>query len=148
MTVEDNLAYPLRAHTEMSDSEMHEKILNLLSEFGMESSLRLLPGQLSGGMQKRIGLARAIIIDPLAVLLDEPTAGLDPLNTQIVQDMILRFKRRGVTCILVTHDMPVAYAVCDRIAFLKEGKIIALDDTAKIKNSENHIIRQFAQGEI
>jgi phospholipid/cholesterol/gamma-HCH transport system ATP-binding protein len=123
MTVFENLAYPLRAHTDLSEKQISEKIFETLEHFGMIESINLLPGSLSGGMQKRIGLARAMILRPEVVLYDEPTAGLDPYNTKKIEDMILKLKAEGVTSMLVTHDMPVAFKVCDRIALLKNQTI-------------------------
>lgn len=124
MTVYENLAYPLREHTDFSEKKISEKILHQLREFGLEGNEKVFPANLSGGMQKRVGLARAIIMEPEVVLYDEPTAGLDPYNTKRIQEMILRLKDRGVTSILVTHDMPTAYAVCDRMIMLSKGKVI------------------------
>ncbi len=136
MTVFDNLAYPLREHTQLSLPEIRIKILALLKTFGLEGSENLLPANLSGGMQKRVGLARAIILEPEVVLYDEPTAGLDPYNTKRIQEMILKLKSHGVSSMLVTHDMPTAFAVCDRIALLLDGSIYAVLPTKQL--SENY----------
>ena len=147
MNVFENLAYPLREHTELSENEIKEKITAQLKAFGLEGNERTYPGNLSGGMQKRAGLARAIILGPEVILYDEPTAGLDPFNTFKIQEMILRLKKTGVTSILVTHDMPVAFKVCDRIAILMEGKIKAIGTMAEIEQQESNLIARFAQGE-
>jgi phospholipid/cholesterol/gamma-HCH transport system ATP-binding protein len=147
MTVYDNLAYPLREHTKLSEKEIKEKITNQLKAFGLEGNEKTFPGNLSGGMQKRAGLARAIILGPEVILYDEPTAGLDPFNTHKIQEMILRLKATGVTSILVTHDMPVAFTVCDRIAILMEGKIKAIGTMEEIEHQESNLIARFAQGE-
>lgn len=136
MTVFDNLAYPLREHFEFSEQEIHDKVIAKLKEFGLPSTERLFPNALSGGMQKRVGLARSMMMDPEVVLYDEPTAGLDPLNTKNIQDLILQNKKKKITSILVTHDMPVAYAVCDRMVLLKNGVIT---------ENENDI-QKFTQG--
>jgi phospholipid/cholesterol/gamma-HCH transport system ATP-binding protein len=138
MTVFDNLAYPLRVHFKMSESEIREKIIFQLKEFGLEGNENISTGNLSGGMQKRVGLARSMMMSPQVVLYDEPTAGLDPFNTKRIQDLILEMKKKGVTSILVTHDMPTAFRVCDRMVFLKEGKIV--EDTS--------VIKQFAEGDV
>ncbi len=132
MTVFENLAYPLREHTDLSESQISEKILNLLQDFGLEGRETLLPANLSGGMQKRVGLARAIILEPSVVLYDEPTAGLDPFNTRRIQEMIMKLKAKGVSSMLVTHDMPTAFAVCDRIALLLDGTINAIIPTKEL----------------
>lgn len=134
MSVYENLAYPLREHTSQSEDSIRETIHQRLSEFGLLGSEKVFPAQLSGGMQKRVGLARAIILNPGIVLYDEPTAGLDPFNTIRIQEMILRLKTKGVTSVFVSHDMPSVYAVCDRIALLLEGEIKAegrIDDLEK-----------------
>jgi len=148
MTVYENLAYPLRAHTNLSESEISEKILFQLSEFGLQNNEKLFPANLSGGMQKRVGLARAIIMQPEVILYDEPTAGLDPYNTKRIQEMILQTKAKGTTSILVTHDMPVAFAVCDRIAILVKGKIESIGTIDEIEDKSNHLILRFVQGDI
>jgi len=148
MTVFDNLAYPLREHTSLTEKQIKEKILNQLKEFGLEGNEKVYPGNLSGGMQKRVGLARAIILGPEVILYDEPTAGLDPANTRMIQDLILRLKSTGVTSILVTHDMPVAFNVCDRIAMLMEGRVKAIGTVDEIERQDSNLIARFAQGEL
>ena len=121
-SVYENLAYPLREHTRLSEDQISKKIIQQLSEFGLEDALHLYPSELSGGMQKRVGLARAMMLEPQILLYDEPTAGLDPYNTKKIQELILKLKSQGVTSILVTHDMPTALNVCDKIAILKQSK--------------------------
>lgn len=148
MTVFENLAYPLREHTKMSEREIRAKIKQQLADFGLQDNENVFPGNLSGGMQKRVGLARAIILGPEVILYDEPTAGLDPYNTKKIQDLMLRLKATGVTSILVTHDMPVAFAVCDRIAMLMDGRIKAIGTIDEIEKQESNLIAQFAQGDI
>lgn len=148
MTVFENLAYPLKAHTQMTEAEMRIKIEGLLNEFGLGGNEKLYPVNLSGGMQKRLGLARALIMGPDVVLYDEPTAGLDPFNTKKIQEMILHLKAKGTTGVLVTHDMPVAFAVCDRIAILSKGQMERVDDIQKIKSEPNHPVSRFASGEL
>lgn len=148
MTVFENLAYPLREHTHLNEKEIHDKIIHQLEEFGLAGNENVYPGSLSGGMQKRVGLARAIIMGPEVILYDEPTAGLDPFNTRKIEDLILRLKATGVTSVLVTHDMPVAFAVCDRIAMLMDGKIKAIGTVDEIEQQESNLIGKFAQGEI
>lgn len=148
MSVFENLAYPLREHTQMSEAGIASRIHNLLEEFGLAGCEKLLPANLSGGMQKRVGLARAIILDPDVILYDEPTAGLDPFNTKKISEMILRLKQKGKTGILVTHDMPVAFAVCDRIAMLVGGVIKAVATPHEIMDNREHPISRFAFGEI
>lgn len=148
MSVYENLAYPLREHTEMSETSIASKIRSLLEEFGLGGCEKLLPANLSGGMQKRVGLARAIILDPETILYDEPTAGLDPYNTKKISEMILRLKQKGKTGILVTHDMPVAFAVCDRIAMLVGGVVSSVATPGEIMDNREHPISRFAFGEL
>lgn len=147
MTVYENLAYPLRAHTDMSENEIQEKIRGQLKEFGLEGTDKVFPANLSGGMQKRVGLARSIILEPSVVLYDEPTAGLDPFNTIRIQEMILRLKSKGVTSLFVTHDMPSVFAVCDRIALLLDGRIQAIGTKAELENDRNGLLTRFIHGE-
>lgn len=148
MSVYENLAYPLREHTQLDEGTISLKIKNLLEEFGLAGNEKLLPASLSGGMQKRVGLARAIILDPETILYDEPTAGLDPYNTKKISEMILRLKQKGKTGILVTHDMPVAFAVCDRIAMLVGGVLKAVATPQDIMENREHPISRFAFGEL
>lgn len=148
MTVFDNLAYPLREHTTFSEDEIQKKILIQLSEFGLSGNENLYPSHLSGGMQKRTGLARAMMMQPEVVLYDEPTAGLDPFNTKRIQESILKLKTKGVTSILVTHDVPTALAVCEKIAFLKDGKIAEQIMVNELAQKKTSLIQQFIQGEM
>ena len=147
MTVYENLAYPLREHFTFSEIEIAEKIKTQLKDFGLENSEQLFPGNLSGGMQKRVGLARAMMMQPEIVLYDEPTAGLDPYNTKRIQESILALKSKGVTSILVTHDMPTVYAVCDKVALLKGGKISEQFMIEKLKQDPPGAMREFINGE-
>jgi phospholipid/cholesterol/gamma-HCH transport system ATP-binding protein len=147
MSVYENLAYPLREHTKLTESEISTKVHDLLTDFGLSHTTNLLPSELSGGMQKRIGLARGIILEPEVILYDEPTAGLDPSNTKNIQSLILRSKKHGVTSILVTHDMPTAFAVCDRICLLKKGKIIASGTIKELENKDTGPIAEYVHGE-
>lgn len=148
MTVFENLSYPLKEHTTKNKEQIKDKIISQLHEFGLYDCENLFPGELSGGMQKRVGLARAMMLEPEIILYDEPTAGLDPYNTKKIQDLILRLKTKGVTSILVTHDMPTAFAVCDKFAFLKDKKIIEQGTIAQLKNSPDSMINQFIEGQI
>lgn len=146
MSVYENLAYPLRAHTKLSEAEIAKRIHTQLSEFGLQGNEAIMPANLSGGMQKRVGLARSIILQPSIILYDEPTAGLDPYNTIRIQDMILRLKTRGVTSIFVTHDMPSAFAVCDRIALLLDGRIQAVGTREELESQVDGKLIRFVKG--
>ena len=148
MTVFENLSYPLREHTKMSHKEMQQKVAAQLKDFGLDNTEKLYPNELSGGMQKRVGLARAMMLEPDIILYDEPTAGLDPYNTRNIQDLILNLKKKGVTSILVTHDMPTAFAVCDKFAFLKDKVIKEQGTVEQLRDQNNSLIQQFIQGTI
>lgn len=147
MSVYENLAYPLREHTRLSEAEIRQRILDQLAEFGLQGNENVFPANLSGGMQKRVGLARAIIMEPDVVLYDEPTAGLDPYNTKRIQEMILALKAKGKTAVFVTHDMPSAFAVCDRIALLLEGRIQSIGTREELESQPEGRIIRFINGE-
>lgn len=148
MTVFQNLAYPLKEHTKLTQLEIFKKIQAQLADFGLSGTERLYPNELSGGMQKRVGLARAMMLEPEIILYDEPTAGLDPYNTKKIQELILNLKTKGVTSILVTHDMPTAFAVCDKFAFLKDKVIKEQGTIEQLKNKNDSLIHQFIEGNI
>lgn len=148
MTVYENLAYPLREHTDLIENEILLKVKTLLNEFGLGDAANLYPANLSGGMQKRVGLARSIILQPEIILYDEPTAGLDPFNTKKIQEMIQKFKTRGVTSILVTHDMPLVFEVCDRVLLLKDGSIASAGKISELKNHTDNWLYNFASGDL
>lgn len=147
MTVYENLAYPLREHTPLSEGQIRDRIHAQLEEFGLIDAVNTYPANLSGGMQKRVGLARAMMLNPDVILYDEPTAGLDPYNTKKIQELILRLKARGVTSILVTHDMPTAFAVCDKLAFLQNGRIAAQGTMEQIEKDNKGLINGFINGD-
>lgn len=147
MTVFENLAYPLKEHTNLPDNEIEKMILDQLHEFGLDNNEHLYPGNLSGGMQKRVGLARSLMMQPNVILYDEPTAGLDPYNTKKIQEHILKLKSLGMTSILVTHDMPTAFAVCDKMCFLLNGKIAFEGKLNEIQEDRTGIVNKFINGE-
>src|SRR5690606_33289122 len=140
MSVYENIAYPLREHTKMSECEVKQTVHGLLKDFNLEGIEDRLPAELSGGMQKRVGLARAIVLQPKVILYDEPTAGLDPANTVTIQNLILQLKKRKVTSILVTHDMDTALAVCDRLLLLKGGSAVELGAVEELKRNRDELL--------
>ncbi len=148
MTIFQNLAYPLREHSTMSKHEIKMRIESQLNDFGLAGTEYLYPSEISGGMQKRVGLARAMMLEPEVILYDEPTAGLDPYNTKRIQELILNLKKKGVTSILVTHDMPTAFAVCDKFAFLKDKVIKEQGTTSQLKDKPDSLIHQFIEGNL
>jgi len=147
MNVAENLSYPLREHTKLSAREIAKKVTETLNSFGLAGTERVMPANLSGGMQKRVGLARSIIMDPQVILYDEPTAGLDPYNTRKIQEKILELKARNVTSILVTHDMPTAFAVCDRMALIVDGRIGSEGTMKEFSKHKDPTMEKFINGE-
>lgn len=147
LTVEENLAYPLQEHSRLSKTEIRAKVDAMLELIDMKGSNQLLPNELSGGMQKRAGLARAIILEPKVILFDEPTAGLDPANTQRLLENIRKLKQRGITGIFVTHDIPSAFEIADRIAILHEGRIRVIDTVEAIRRSTDPVVQTFLRGQ-
>ena len=143
LTVEENLSYPLEEHTTLSPRQIHERVNRMLELIDMRGSNDLLPAELSGGMQKRAGLARAIILEPSIILFDEPTAGLDPTNTKRLLDNIKKLKEKGITGIFVTHDIPSAFEISDRIAILYQGRIPIFDTVENIKKSDDPLVKSF-----
>jgi phospholipid/cholesterol/gamma-HCH transport system ATP-binding protein len=146
LTVEENLAYPLQEHTQMSEQDIKERVNSMLSLIDMKDTNHLYPNELSGGMQKRAGLARAIILQPKIILFDEPTAGLDPVNTKRLLENIKKLKSQGITGIFVTHDIPSAFEIADRIAILYQSKIYYIDTVENIKRSKDPLVQSFVSG--
>ncbi len=147
LSVEENLLYPLDAHTVLTRKEKQLKVDETLELLGLEKTNQLLPSDLSGGMQKRAGLARALILDPEVILYDEPTAGLDPFNTKNIQDIIVDLKKRGRGGILVTHDIPTSFATSERMALLLQGKI-AVQGRVEDLREGNSLVKSFLTGEM
>jgi phospholipid/cholesterol/gamma-HCH transport system ATP-binding protein len=147
MSVYDNLAYPLREHSDLSPHQIRDRIHTQLEEFGLSEAVNKLPAELSGGMQKRVGLARAMIIGPNVILYDEPTAGLDPFNTLKIRETVLRLKHKGVTALFVTHDMPTAIAVCDRFCLLGDGKVKAEGTVDQLHQDPHSPLNKFINGD-
>ncbi len=147
LTVEQNVGFSLCEHTRLSRSVVMEKVTEKLRLVGLPGIEDLMPSELSGGMKKRVGLARAICNEPKIILYDEPTTGLDPINADVINDLILRMQEHlKVTSIVVTHDMTSAYKVGNRIAMLYGGKIIGSGTPQDIQNTSDPIIRQFITG--
>lgn len=146
MTVYENLAYPLREHEELTETEIAKRVKDQLDEFGLGDALKKLPAELSGGMQKRVGLARAMMIRPKVILYDEPTAGLDPYNTLKIREIVLALKKKGVTSVFVTHDMPTAIAVCDRFCLLADGRVADEARVEDLGQRKDSLLNQFIEG--
>lgn len=148
LTVRENVGFSLDEHTtQLSEKTIKEKVCEKLSLVGLAGIEDLMPSALSGGMKKRVGLARAICNEPKIILYDEPTTGLDPINADGINDLILRMQERlKVTSVVVTHDMTSAYKVANRIAMLYLGKIIGMGSPEEIKHTSHPVIRQFISG--
>ena len=144
MNVEENVAFPLRRHTEMDDDERQTRVRELLSRVGMEEDARKMPSDISGGMKKRVGLARALALDPQIMLLDEPTAGLDPITAGEINALIREIQReREVSSVVVTHDMRSLQTVADRVAVLNEGSIVIEGTLEDLKQSNDPFVSKF-----
>jgi phospholipid/cholesterol/gamma-HCH transport system ATP-binding protein len=144
LTVGENVEFPLLRHTELKESERKDRVRQLLSDVGMDKDLEKRPSQISGGMQKRVGLARALALDPEILLFDEPTAGLDPITAGEITKLFVDLKtRRKLTSVVVTHDIHHAEAFADRIALLKDGNIHLEGTFEDLKNSKDEFVAQF-----
>ena len=144
LTVEENVAFPLKRHTKKSAAEQKDRVRELLADVDMDQDLEKLPSQISGGMQKRVGLARALALDPEILLFDEPTAGLDPITATEIGNLILELKKkRQMSAIVVTHDVQGAKAYSDRMVLLHNGTIQAEGSLAELQRSEDEFVAQF-----
>jgi phospholipid/cholesterol/gamma-HCH transport system ATP-binding protein len=149
MSIFDNVAFPLREHTDMEDDEIHELVMERLREVGLEHAARQVPSELSGGMKKRAGLARALILDPGIVLCDEPDSGLDPVRTALLADLLReQHEKGGGMMMIVTHDIALAKRLADHISILWQGRIVEAGMAEQIFASENPFVHQFLAGEI
>ncbi len=149
LTVEENVSLPLREHTKLTDKIIGMIARMKLTLVGLQGFENYLPSMLSGGMKKRVGLARAIAMDPEIVFYDEPTAGLDPVACAVVDQLILDLtKKLELTSIVVTHNMESVFRIADRVAMLYQGKLLEVGTPEEIKNSSNAIVQQFIHGNI
>lgn len=147
LTVGENVAFGLRQHTDKSNEEIQGIVTQMLDLVGLSGTQDLYPAELSGGMKKRVGLARAIAVNPEIVLYDEPTAGLDPIMSRNISRLIKKTQEQlHVTSVLVTHDMQSAFYAADRVAMLYEGHIVAIGTAEEMKNSTNPIVKAFIEG--
>lgn len=147
MTVGENIALPLREHTKLDSNIINIIVKMKLELVGLRGFENLMPSQLSGGMKKRVGLARAIVMDPSIVFYDEPTAGLDPVMTGVVDKLTIDLtKKLSITSVVVTHDMNSVFRIADRIVMLHQGNVLEVGTPEEIQQSKNPIIRQFVAG--
>ncbi len=148
LTVGENVAFGLRRHFKLPEAEIRRTVSTLLELVGLPGTENMQPQELSGGMKKRVGLARALAMHPQIVYYDEPTSGLDPVMTMAISRLIRTTQQRlGLTSILITHDMESVFYVADRIAMLYKGKIVEINDVEGIKNSTNPIVKAFINGQ-
>lgn len=148
LSVKENLCMPLREHTKLDENIMSIMVKMKLELVGLRGFEDLMTSQLSGGMKKRVGLARAIVMDPEIIFYDEPTAGLDPIVSGVIDKLILDLsKKLSITSVVVTHDMNSVFRIADRIAMLHEGKIIQVGAKEDFRNTANPLAKQFVNGE-
>ncbi len=149
LTVFENIAYPLREHLKLTEKEIQERVADKLHLVGLSGIEKKMPDELSGGMKKRVGLARAIATEPKIILYDEPTTGLDPMTAQRINDLIIELQKKlGMTTIVVTHDLHCVKTVSDRIAMLHEGKIVAVGTWEELVSSNIQVVKDFISGNI
>ena len=147
LTIGQNVAFPLQHHRrDMSKSEQDDRVKQLLAEVGLEGHLEKMPSEISGGMQKRVGLARALALQPDILLLDEPTAGLDPISSGEIDDLVLKLQEEHhMASIVVTHDLHSAKTVADRLALLNEGNVVIEGSFEELQKSDIEFVKEFLQ---
>ncbi|WP_045223043.1 ABC transporter ATP-binding protein [Desulfonatronum thioautotrophicum] len=147
MTVEENVAFPLLEHTRKSRREVLDIVAAKLAAVGLKDKGQKLPSELSGGMRKRVGLARALALDPKIVLFDEPTSGLDPVMAAAINELIVRTQSEfGATCVVISHDIPAAMSTGHRLFMLFDGTIIAEGSPEQIRDWDDEVVQQFIHG--
>jgi phospholipid/cholesterol/gamma-HCH transport system ATP-binding protein len=148
MSVRDNIAFPLRELARGETSEEEDRVRRVLRLVGLEETIEKFPSELSGGQQKRVALARAIILDPKIILYDEPTTGLDPIRSDVINELILKLEHElKVTSIVVTHDLISAFKVADHMVMLHEGHVVLEGSPEDFRKSDNPIVSRFLRGE-
>lgn len=144
MSCFDNVAFQLREHTKLSRKEIHDRVMQKLADLHVENAAKKLPGQISGGMQKRVALARALVLEPEILVYDEPTSGLDPLSSRRVDDLIAEMSAKfGVTSVVITHDMASVFKIAHRVNMLYQGKIEVSCTPQEILRTDNPVVRDF-----
>jgi len=150
LNVTENIIFPIRQHCKITDwKEVEELVKSKLAMVGLDGFQQFYPSNLSGGQQKRVALARAIALNPEIILYDEPTTGLDPIRSDVINELVLKLQKElGITSVVVTHDMNSAYKIADRIIMLHNGKIIADGDADHIRNHPHPVVQQFISGQV
>jgi phospholipid/cholesterol/gamma-HCH transport system ATP-binding protein len=144
ISVGENVAFPMRRHSDLADAEIRNRAREKLTAVGLEKEYDKMPGDLSGGMRKRAGLARALALDPTLLLIDEPSAGLDPITADEIDQLLLGLKEQGgVTLVVVTHNIPSARRLGDQLLMLHEGRIVARGSPEEMEESDDEIVRAF-----
>jgi phospholipid/cholesterol/gamma-HCH transport system ATP-binding protein len=144
ISVGENVAFPLRRHTRMRESEIQDRVGALLDQVGLEPQRGKMPSEISGGMRKRVGLARAMALDPKILLVDEPSSGLDPVTSLEIDELLLGLKqKRGTTLVVVTHNIPSARRIGDTLAFLHEGQILDRGAADQLAHSQHELVQRF-----
>ncbi len=147
LTVFENIAYPLREHLDWSEQQISERVADCLDAVALPGVEAVLPDALSGGMRKRVGVARAIAMAPELILYDEPTTGLDPANSKRIGELIRSLqKRMQVTSVVVTHDLELCFAVSDRVALLKSGRVVVNEEVESFRHSTDPEVRAYFEG--
>jgi phospholipid/cholesterol/gamma-HCH transport system ATP-binding protein len=143
MTVGENVAFPMRRHTDLHDREIRDRVRAKLAEVGLEKEYDKMPSDLSGGMRKRAALARAMALDPSILLVDEPSAGLDPITGGEIDELLVQRKESGATLVVVTHNIPSARIVADEMAILHEGRLVARGSADDLDRSDDPLVQAF-----
>jgi phospholipid/cholesterol/gamma-HCH transport system ATP-binding protein len=147
MTVYENVAFPLREHTKFSEAEINERVQHMLNRLGLPGVGDKMPSDLSGGMKKRVGVARAIMLQPKIMLFDEPESGLDPITTTNIGDLIMEMRDDfKITCLVISHHLGNTRMIADQVCMLYKGKIIARGSFDELERNENPILQQFLHG--
>jgi phospholipid/cholesterol/gamma-HCH transport system ATP-binding protein len=147
MSVGDNVAFPMRRHTKWSDGDIRERATKKLADVGLETAYDKMPADLSGGMKKRAGLARAMALDPSILLVDEPSAGLDPMTAKEIDDLLVETKRGGTTLVVVTHNIPSARVIGDDFAVLHEGRMLVHGTLPELDASAEPLVQAFMRSQ-
>ena len=147
MTVGENAAFPLRRHTRLSDHEIRDRARQKLADVGLEREFDKMPADLSGGMKKRAALARAMALDPGILLVDEPSAGLDPITSREIDELLVERKRGGTTLVMVTHNIPSARAIGDELALLHDGRLVARGTASELDRDREPLVQAFMRSQ-
>ena len=143
LSVYENVAFPLRRHTRQDEAEIARNVNHRLEQVGLASSAHKMPSELSGGMRKRVALARALVLDPRILLVDEPSAGLDPVTASEIDALLISRKQEDVTLVVVTHNIPSARAIADELLFLHDGVVLARGDADSLTSSQDEMVASF-----